>query len=383
MQELNFELEDARNFAFIGCQEITGSGNDYPAPNGSAMGHSGIYWAIGLMMALNNGVNPINGAKCPDRVCSGHFKDMKSMDEVRAAFEKISDWMLTWSATLNNYTEHEFPRLFPFPNLSISTTGCMESGKDVSEGGAKYNSYGGTATGLATTADSLTAIKYMVFDKKLITADEYMKALLANWEGYEPLRQRILNEVPHYGNADPYADMEMKYVIDLYYNLSRKYSTHRCTTYKCGTFGASDHVVQGEITWATPDGRRTGDPIADASSPAQGRDVNGPTAVFVSSTTFDHSHFMDGMALNLKIHPTALRANDGVTKLIDVTKAYFDQGGMEVQYNVVDAETLRKAQERPDDFHNLVVRIAGFSAYFVDMTPAMQEDIISRAEHNI
>ncbi|MBQ9857661.1 MAG: pyruvate formate lyase family protein, partial [Oscillospiraceae bacterium] len=181
MQELNFELEDARNFAFIGCQEITGSGNDYPAPNGSAMGHSGIYWAIGLMMALNNGVNPMNGAKCPDRVCSGHFKDMKSMDEVRAAFEKISDWMLTWSATLNNYTEHEFPRLFPFPNLSISTTGCMESGKDVSEGGAKYNSYGGTATGLATTADSLTAIKYMVFDKKLITADEYMKALLANW----------------------------------------------------------------------------------------------------------------------------------------------------------------------------------------------------------
>ena len=383
IKELGFDLEDARNFAFIGCQEITGSGNDYPAPNGSAMGHSGIYWAIGLMMALNNGVNPMNGAKCPDKVCSGHFKDMKSMDEVRAAFEKISDWMLTWSATLNNYTEHEYPRLFPFPNLSISTTGCMESGKDVSEGGAKYNSYGGTATGLATTADSLTAIKYMVFDKKLITAEEYMKALLANWEGYEPLRQRILNEVPHYGNADPYADMEMKYVIDLYYNLSRKYSTHRCTTYKCGTFGASDHVVQGEITWATPDGRRTGDPIADASSPAQGRDVNGPTAVFVSSTTFDHSHFMDGMALNLKIHPTALRANDGVTKLIDVTKAYFDQGGMEVQYNVVDAETLRKAQERPDDFHNLVVRIAGFSAYFVDMTPAMQEDIISRAEHNI
>ena len=383
IKELGFDLEDARNFAFIGCQEITGSGNDYPAPNGSAMGHSGIYWAIGLMMALNNGVNPMNGAKCPDRVCSGHFKDMKSMDEVRAAFEKISDWMLTWSATLNNYTEHEYPRIFPFPNLSISTTGCMESGKDVSEGGAKYNSYGGTATGLATTADSLTAIKYMVFDKKLITAEEYMKALLANWEGYEPLRQRILNEVPHYGNADPYADMEMKYVIDLYYNLSRKYSTHRCKTYKCGTFGASDHVVQGEITWATPDGRRTGDPIADASSPAQGRDVNGPTAVFVSSTTFDHSHFMDGMALNLKIHPTALRANDGITKLIDVTKAYFDQGGMEVQYNVVDAETLRKAQEKPDDFHNLVVRIAGFSAYFVDMTPAMQEDIISRAEHNI
>ncbi|MCF0121312.1 MAG: hypothetical protein HUJ65_06705, partial [Oscillospiraceae bacterium] len=261
-RELGFDIEDARNFAFIGCQEITGSGCDYPAPNGSSMGHSGIYWAIGLLMALNNGVNPMNGAKAPDKVCSGTLAEMKSMDEVRAAFEKISDWMLTWSATLNNYSEHEYTRMFVYPNLSISTTGCMESGKDVSEGGAKYNSYGGTATGLATTADSLTAIKYMVFDNKIITGEEMLKAILANWEGYEPLRQRILSEVPHFGNADPYADAEMKYVIDLYYNLSRKYSTHRCKVYKCGTFGASDHVVQGEITWATPDGRKTGEPIA-------------------------------------------------------------------------------------------------------------------------
>ncbi len=382
-RELGFSLEDARNFAFIGCQEITGSGNDYPAPNGSSMSHSGIYWAIGLDMALNNGINPINGAQCPEHIRSGYFTDMKNMDEVRAAFEKICDWMLTWSATLNNYTEHEYPRLFPFPNLSISTEGCMESGKDVSEGGAKYNSYGGTATGLATTADSLTAIKYMVFDHHLVDQETYLKAILADWKGYEDLQQRILHEVPHYGNADPYADSEMKYVIDLYYRLSRKFSTARCKVYKCGTFGASDHVVQGEITWATPDGRNTGTPIADASSPAQGRDVNGPTAVFLSSTSFDHSHFMDGMALNLKIHPSALRANDGITKLENMTQAYFEEGGMEVQYNVVDGKTLRKAQAHPDEYHNLVVRIAGFSAYFVDMTPAMQEDIISRAEHNL
>ena len=382
-RELGFSLEDARNFAFIGCQEITGSGNDYPAPNGSSMSHSGIYWAIGLDMALNNGINPINGAQCPEHIRSGYFTDMKSMDEVRAAFEKICDWMLTWSATLNNYTEHEYPRLFPFPNLSISTEGCMESGKDVSEGGAKYNSYGGTATGLATTADSLTAIKYMVFDHHLVDQETYLKAILADWKGYEDLQQRILHEVPHYGNADPYADSEMKYVIDLYYRLSRKFSTARCKVYKCGTFGASDHVVQGEITWATPDGRRTGEPIADASSPAQGRDVQGPTSVFLSSTSFDHSRFMDGMALNLKIHPSALRANDGITKLENMTRAYFDEGGMEVQYNVVDGATLRKAQAHPEKYHNLVVRIAGFSAYFVDMTTAMQDDIISRAEHNV
>jgi len=382
-RELGFSLEDARNFAVIGCQEITGSGNDYPAPNGSAMGHSSIYWAIVLLMAINNGVNPMNGASVPERLKSGYLYDMKSMAEVKAAFEKIADWMMTWSATLNNYTEHEFPRLFPYPNLSISTEGCMEKGKDVSEGGAKYNSYGGTATGLATTADSLTALKYMVFDKKLVSAEVFLDAILKNWEGYEPLRQRVLNEVPHFGNGDPYADEEMKYVIDLYYGITRKFSNERCRVYKCGTFGASDHVVQGEITWATPDGRKTGTPIADGSSPAQGRDTNGPTSVFNSSTAFEHGHFMDGMALNLKIHPSSMKSNDGVTKLENATKTYFEDGGMEVQYNVVDAETLRKAQKNPGEYHNLVVRIAGFSAYFVDMTPGMQEDIISRAEHTL
>ena len=383
MRELGFSLEDARNFAFIGCQEITGSGNDYPAPNGSAMSHNGIYWAIALLMAINNGVNPINGAAVPERLRSGYLTDMNSMEEVKAAFEKIATWMMTWSATLNNYTEHEYPRLYPFPNLSISTDGCMESGKDVSEGGAKYNSFGGTATGLATTADSLTALKYMIFDKKLVSKQEYLDAILANWEGHEVLRQQILNQVPHYGNADPYADEEMKYVIDLYYRITRPFNNPRCKVYKCGTFGASDHVVQGEITWATPDGRKTGEPIADASSPCQGRDVCGPTSVFASSTSFDHSHFMDGMALNIKIHPASMKGNDDIAKLENATKTYFSSGGMEVQYNVVDGETLRKAQAHPEDYHNLVVRIAGFSAYFVDMTPAMQDDIISRAEHSI
>ena len=381
MKELGFTLEDARDYSFIGCQEIVGSGNDYPAPNGSAMGQNGIYWPIVLDMAINNGINPMNGRQAPAEYCSGYLYEMKSLDEVKAALEKLATWMLTWIATLNNYAEHEYVRLFPYPNLSISTTGCMESGKDVSEGGAKYNSYGGVATGLATVGNSLTALKYMVFDKKLVSGKEYLDAILANWEGYEPLRQRIINEVPHYGNADPYADMEQKYVMDLYYSITRAFHNARCKVYKCGMFGAADHVAQGEITWATPDGRKTGEPIADAMSPVQGRDLNGPTSVFISSCCFDHRRYMDGMAVNLKIHPTSLSSSDGIDKLEDMTRTYFDDGGMEVQYNVVDAKTLRDAQKNPDKYHNLVVRIAGYSAYFVDMTEAMQNDVISRAEH--
>jgi len=383
IRELGFTIEDARDYSLIGCQEIVGSGNDYPAPNGTAMSHNGIYWSIVLVMAINNGINPMNGQQAPEHVRSGYLHEMKSIEEVRAALEKLARWMLTWSATLNNYAEYEQARLFPFPNLSISTEGCMEKGMDVSAGGAKYNSYGGTATGLATVGDSLTAIKYMVFDKKLITSKELLDALLANWEGNEPLRQRIINEVPHYGNADEYADMELRWVVDLYYQLCTEFSNQRCSVYKGGMYGAADHVPQGELTWATPDGRKTGTPIADAISPVQGRDTNGPTSVFLSASSWDNSRFMDGMALNMRLHPTSLSREDGITKLRDMTKTYFEQGGMECQYNVVDSETLREAQANPEKHHNLVVRIAGYSAYFVEMTTEMQNDIISRNEHSL
>ena len=381
MRELGFTLEDARDYSLIGCQEIVGSGNDYPAPNGTAMSHNGIYWSIVLVMAINNGINPMNGEQAPEHVRSGYLSDMKSIEEVRAAFEKLANWMLTWSVTLNNFAEYEQGRLFPYPSLSISTDGCMEKGMDVSVGGAKYNSYGGTATGLATVGDSLTAIKYMVFDKKTVTGKEFLDAILANWEGYEPLRQQVISEVPHYGNADPYADIELKFVVDLYYNLCTQYSNQRCKVYKGGMYGAADHVPQGELTWATPDGRKAGEPIADAISPVQSRDLNGPTSVLLSATCFDHSRFMDGLAVNLRLHPSVFSREDAVEKLRDMTMTYFDQGGMECQYNIVSSETLREAQRDPQKHQNLVVRIAGYSAYFVEMSPAMQNDIITRAEH--
>lgn len=248
-------------------------------------------------------------------------------------------------------------------------------------GGAKYNSYGGTATGLATIADSLTTIKYMVFDKKLCTARELYDAFMANWEGYEPLRQKCLNAVPHYGNDDPYADEQMKYITSLYIGLCGEMHSTRAKVYKAGMYGASDHIAQGRDTWATPDGRKDAEPLADATSPAQARDLNGPTAVFNSTCCFDHSRVMDGIALNIRVHPSALDGEDGKRKLEDMTKAYFDNGGMEVQYNVVSADTLRAAQAHPEQYRDLVVRIAGFSAYFVEMSAALQNDIISRTEN--
>jgi formate C-acetyltransferase len=330
-------------------------------------------------MAINNGINPINGEQAS--LQTGYLTDMKSIEDVREAVAKMGRHVMKLFLTVNNYADYCGRYTTPQASLSISMEGCLEQGKDATLGGCKYNGWGGTATGLATLADSLSTIKYMVFDKKLVSAQELQNAVLANWEGYEELRQRILAEVPHYGNADLYADDELKWCVDLYYQICQECTNTRGGKYTSGLYGAADHIAQGRRTWATPDGRHTGEPIADAMSPAQSRDKNGPTAVFQSTCCFDHSHYMGGMAVNLRMHPSVLNGQDGVTKLRDLTKAYFESGGMEVQYNVVDTDTLHKAQENPEKYRDLVVRIAGYSAYFVELGRDLQNDIIIRNEN--
>ena len=381
MKELGFELRDARDYSLIGCQEIVGSGNDYPAPNGVGASHATIFFGVALNMAINNGINPLTGAQAPVR--SGYLYEMTSIEQVRDAYEKLTDYLFKWYITINNYAEYLVGYHMPHAGLSISMEGCIEKGMDAVSGGCKYNSYGGTAVGLATIADSLTAIKYMCFDKKLISTRELYDAVMKNWEGYEVLRQKILNEVPHFGNADPYADEELKWAVDLYYRQCSECSSQRSKVYKAGLYSAAEHVAQGYITYATPDGRKTGEPLADAISPAQGRDKNGPTSIFVSACCFDHTRFMDGIALNLRMHPTVLSREDGIAKLRDLTKAYFENGGLEVQYNVVDTETLRAAQADPKAYRDLVVRIAGYSAYFVELNLDCQNDIIARNENRL
>ena len=381
MTELGFELKDARDYSIIGCQEIVGSGCDYPAPNGVGASHASLYYPLIFLMSINNGVNPRTGKQAP--VQSGYLYEMENIEQVRDAYEKLAEHLQRWYVTINNLAEYYIPYNMPQPGLSISMEGCMESGVDCTAGGCKYNSYGGTATGLATIADCVSTIKYMCFDKKLCTTRELYDAFMANWEGYEPLRQQILAEVPHYGNADPYVDAELKWVADLYYKQCSECSGPRTKIYKAGMYGAADHIQQGEVTWATPDGRRTGEPIADAASPAQSRDKYGPTAIFSSSTCFDHTKYMDGMALNIRMHPSVLSRDDGIDKLRDMTKSYFENGGLECQYNVVDTETLRAAQGDPGSHRDLVVRIAGYSAYFIELGRDLQNDIIARNENRI
>jgi formate C-acetyltransferase len=302
---------------------------------------------------------------------------------VREAVKKMGTYIMRMFITANNYAEKYSQFFAPEAILSISIEGCMEKGKDVVCGGAKYNSYGGTATGLATLADSLSTIKYMCFDHNYCTLRELYDATMANWEGYEDLRQRILATVPHFGNGDPYVDKEMEWCVELYHSICGEFYSTRSKVYKAGLYGASDHVAQGKLTWGTPDGRKNPDPIADAASPAQSRDKNGPIQVLESSLSYDQSKYMGGIALNLRMHPSVLSNDSGIAKLREVTKEYFRRGGMEIQYNIVDTETLKEAQVDPEKYRDLVVRIAGYSAYFIELATDLQNDIIARNENKM
>ncbi len=379
MKELGFTLEDARDYCIIGCQEIVGSGNDYAAANGVSPPYASIHHGVVFDMAINNGINPFNNEQCS--IHTGYLYEMESIEDVKKAYRRLLEYVMKLQVSFDNYIEYIIQYNAPEAGLSISMDGCMEKGMDATWGGCKYNSYGGTGTGLATIADSLTAIRYMVFDKKLCTARELLGAVIANWKGHEDLRQRILNEVPHFGNADPYADEMMTWVINTYYEVCKQCHSERAKVYKAGLYSAADHVCQGYTTWATPDGRIAGEPIADAASPAQGRDRNGPTAVCLSECCYDHGKFMDGVCVNLKIHPTALRNEEGIAKLRMMTQTYFKKGGAEIQYNIIDSNTMRAAQADPSKYRDLVVRIAGFSAYFIELGLDNQNDLISRTDN--
>ena len=375
----HYSLEDARDFCIIGCQEIGGSGNDYPA-TGGVHSLADVNLANVLLLALNNGVSPLSKTKCA--LDTGYLYDMPTFDDVLAAVETQMEYFVEWLLTLNNCAEWVSMKDRLVPALSAMLDGCMESGKDCVCGGAKYNSFGVPATGVATLSESLIAIKYMCYDANLCTPRELYDAVMANWAGHENLRQQILNMPHHYGNNDPYADSLVRWCMDTFSGLvCRGYSIRG--RFRPGLFTASSHVFAGARAWATPDGRLTGESLSDCISPKQGADQNGPTAVLSSACCFDHKPFTNGMALNMRFAPVTMASDDSLAKVRTLMQTYFDMGGMEVQYNIVSSDTLRAAQDDPDTYKNLVVRVAGFSAYFVELHRSLQNDIIARTENRV
>jgi pyruvate formate-lyase/glycerol dehydratase family glycyl radical enzyme len=375
-------LESARNYCLIGCVEPQGCGDEWACPGGNG---TESFWNMlnAFLLAINNGYNPMPGrdGKPGGQVGlpTGYLYEMKTFDDVLAAVKKQMEYFVKWQVSLFNIYEYVASEHMALPLLSATIDGCMESGKDVMKGGAKYNSTGNAGIAIGNIADSLAVLKYMVYDKKLISSRELYDALITNWAGKEDLRQFILHEAPHYGNDNEYPDQFARWASDVYGNAINSATSAR-GRWAAGLYPVTTHVIFGMMTGASPDGRKAGEPLADGISPVQQLDKNGPTATLKSVACIDQKKFSNGTLLNMKFHPTALSNESGKTKLIALIKTYFSLGGMEMQFNIVSGQTLRKAQEHPEEYRDLVVRIAGFSAYFVELYKASQEDIIKRTE---
>ena len=385
LMERGLPIESARNYCLIGCVEPQGCGDEWACPGGN--GTESFFNLLGaFLLAINNGYNPMPGpdGKAGGQVGlpTGYLYEMKTFDEVLEATRKQIEYFVNWHVSLVNTWEYVASQHLQLPLLSATVDGCMESGRDVMNGGAKYNSTGNAGIAIGNITDSLAVVKYMVFDKKLVSARELYDAIMTNWEGKEDLRQFILNEAPHYGNDNEYTDRFAKWASDVYGNAVNTASGPR-GRYAAGLYPVTAHVLFGMITAASPDGRKAGEPLSDGISPVQQMDKIGPTATLKSVSSIDQKKFSNGTLLNMKFHPTALKNETGKSKLIALIQTYFALGGMEMQFNIVSGNVLRQAQETPEEYMDLVVRIAGFSAYFVELYKASQDDIIKRTELNL
>lgn len=367
-------IYDARDYGLVGCVEPSVPGKTY-----GGHGTSKLNLAKVLEITLNNGVDPITGHQLGPK--TGEVSSMKTFDELMEAYRK----QIQHFVRLMVISEHAITKvqadMAPVPLVSVLVDDCIEKGRDFLAGGARYNFVSPEGIGVATTADSLAAIKKLVFEERKLTFVQLLEALKNNFEGYEIVRQMLLNRAPKYGNDDDYVDLIAREVGVIYCHEVEKYKTLRGGTFSPGMYPATAHVPMGMAVGATPDGRKAGAPLNDGVSPSQGRDTQGPTASMRSVAKLDHFLVSNGTLLNMKFNPNNLQDNRSLRKFEQLIRTYFTLGGMHVQFNAVCAETLRDAQRNPEKHRDLLVRVAGYSAFFTALDKSIQDEIISRTEH--
>jgi len=364
-------VEDARNGGASGCVETGAFGKE----NYNLTGYFNMTKV--LEITLNNGIDPKTGKKIGlDTGDPSKFKDFNQLFE---AYEKQLKYFIDIKITGNNIIERLWAEYLPTPFLSLLVDDCIKNGKDYHDGGARYNTSYIQGVGLGTMTDILTSIKYNVFDKKQVTFKQLLRALKDDFKGHEPLRQKFVNKTPKYGNDDDYADDIMKRIFEAYYNVVNGRPNTKGGYYRINLLPTTVHVYFGKVVGATADGRFASEPLSEGISPVQGADRKGPTSVIKSVAKMDHVR-TGGTLLNQKFTPHLLD-NEGLDKLAHLIRSYFKMDGHHIQFNVVGAETLRKAQKTPEKYRDLIVRVAGYSDYFVDLNVKLQDEIIARTEH--
>jgi pyruvate formate-lyase/glycerol dehydratase family glycyl radical enzyme len=362
-------MEDARAGGPSGCVTISAFGKESCTLTGY------LNWPKILELALNDGIDPRTGRRVG--LETGDPATFTCFDEVMAAYRQQLRYFVDLKIEGNNSIERLYAEHLPAPFMSLLFDDCIKKGKDYHDGGPRYNSTYIQGVGLGTTTDSLSSVKHHVFDEKHLTMEDLLAMLARDFEGNEKYRRMLLNATPKYGNDEPYADEIAQALFEAYFDILDGRPNTKGGRYRVNLLPTTVHIFFGRVTGATPDGRRASDPLSDGISPSQGADRKGPTAVLKSAARIDHAR-TGGTLLNQKLMPQLLADETGVEKLGHLIRAYFKMGGHHVQFNVVRPETLRDAQNHPDKYRDLIVRVAGYSDYFVDIGKELQDEIITR-----
>ncbi len=375
-------IEDAYDYCLVGCVEP------------SVQGKWGGRYGAGLTnltkileVALHGGKDPRSGlCLCPDEHDLSGFENL---DEVVEAYRRQIKFYTRHRIIRDNIQDLAWLALAPTPFLDSLVEDCIGRGKGQKQGGAVYDYTGGETGNIANVANSLAAIKKLVFEEKKLTGRELLDLIDSDYGGPdgEIVRQLIVNSVPKYGNDDDYVDRLAKDAFRIYMVEPPKYKNTRYgkgpigCRFHASTASISANVPFGLVTGAMPNGRKAAESLADVTSPFRGTDLHGPTAAVKSVSKLDNYLLSGGTIFNVKLSPALLKDERGLHRLVDLVRAYFDLGGMEIQFNVISRETLLEAQKKPEEYKDLIVRVAGYSAYFVVQDPRVQEDIIARTEH--
>jgi len=374
LHNTGYSLEDARDYSIVGCVEPHGTGNDFSYTAGNA-----VQISILLNMALNEGRTLLSGkktlgAKTPPA------STFKSFEDVKKAFVDQLTFAIDLTVKKAELKDKAFAEYLPSPLLSSSIEGCLESGMDATRNGAKYNNNPMGSQGLATVTDSLAAIRWAVFEEKLVTMEELVNHMDKNFKGAEELREKIRNKAPKYGNGDQRTDELAKWVATTLCDLTRGYKArggdgiyHNCLV------SAGTQIMEGKLLGATPDGRLKGEPVANGISPANGTEKNGITMALRSvAYATAEPHLTNGASMNIRINPHLIQTDEGLEHLTSIVEAYLELGGRELQINPISSETLIDAQAHPENYPDLSVKVTGYSARFIDLTKELQDDIIAR-----
>jgi trans-4-hydroxy-L-proline dehydratase len=365
-------LADARDGGTSGCVETGAFGKEAYILTG--------YFNIPkvLELALHNGLDPRTGKKLGPQ--TGEPSTFSTFDELFTAFEKQMLYFVDIKVRGNNVIERLYATYMPAPFLSLLVDDCILNGKDYHDGGSRYDSSYIQGVGMGTITDCLSAIKVHIFEQKTMTLTELIAILDTDFAGNERELLKLVNKTPRYGNDEDAADELLVRVFEAYFNAIDGRKNTRGGTYHINLLPTTCHIYFGSVTGATPDGRRAWTPLSEGISPVQGADRHGPTAVLKSAAKMDHVR-TGGTLLNQKFTPALLADETGLDALVQLIRSYFKLDGHHIQFNVVDAVTLRKAQKDPEQYRDLIVRVAGYSDYFCDLSEALQNEIIARTEH--